>query len=98
MADGMSGQLTERVKKERSEILIADSRIRQKAFMQKLIGNKTELLTEEAFVHNGETYMTGFTKNYARCALKGTGASGKIVECTVKGFLTDEILEVSGDK
>ncbi|MCR5269102.1 MAG: tRNA (N(6)-L-threonylcarbamoyladenosine(37)-C(2))-methylthiotransferase MtaB [Lachnospiraceae bacterium] len=98
VADGMSGQLTERVKKERSELLIADSRIRQKAFMQKMIGNTTELLTEEAFVHNGETYMTGFTKNYVRCALKGTGPSGKIVKCTVKGFLTDEILEVSGDK
>jgi threonylcarbamoyladenosine tRNA methylthiotransferase MtaB len=93
----MSGQLTDAVKSERSKILIAESRKRQQSFMQKLIGETVVVLTEETIRVNGRDYMTGFTKNYVRCALAGRLPDGEIVSGVVKGVLTDEILEVSGD-
>lgn len=96
-ADRMSGQLTDAVKSERSKILIAESRKRQQSFMQKLIGETVVVLTEETIRVNGRDYMTGFTKNYVRCALAGRLPDGEIVSGVVKGVLTDEILEVSGD-
>ena len=99
VADRMEGQLTERVKNERSAVLIAEGEVRTKRFMQNLIGQQAQMLCEETVRIGEKEYMTGFTKNYVRLALPLQNVNGQeMIRGTVKGFLTDEILEVSTEK
>lgn len=99
VADRMEGQLTERVKSERSKILIGDAIKRKRAFMEGQIGKETEVLTEEETVVGSDTYLEGFSRNYLRCALRAdTCRVEDVIRGRIRGFLTDDILEVSTEK
>ncbi len=95
-ADRMGGQLTEKEKNARSAVLIGDAKIRKHAFLEKQIGSLTEVLTEEETRIGEKGYLEGFSRNYMRCALPSdTCGADEVIRGRIRGFLTDEILEVS---
>ena len=66
----MPGQLTEKVKKERSSILLELSAEKQKEFLIRYIGQPVEVLFEEQVSVDGEEYWTGYGRKYQRVLMK----------------------------
>ncbi len=98
VADRMEHQIEEGVKEERSRILIREGMVRKEAFLRERTGSETEVLLEEEEQIGGRTYLIGFTRNYIRCAVENPTCAKGVVKGTVKGLLTDEILEVLAEK
>ena len=65
-ADEMKEQITEKVKKERSKILLDLALKDSEKFRKQFIGKRSEVLIEEVRELEGETYYTGFNKEYIR--------------------------------
>ena len=82
VADKMDGQLTDRIKAERSAVLQEINRENKKRFTDSFRdGTVCELLTEEEITVNEKTYMTGFTREYIRCAVpkrEGLGSNDTV--------------------
>ncbi|MBR5377453.1 MAG: tRNA (N(6)-L-threonylcarbamoyladenosine(37)-C(2))-methylthiotransferase MtaB, partial [Lachnospiraceae bacterium] len=69
-ADRMAGQLPDRVKAARSAVLIKLGAENKEKYINSFRdGTVCELLTEEETVINGRAYLTGFTREYIRCAV-----------------------------
>lgn len=64
VADKMPMQLTDKEKTVRSEILIADSKIREEEYKRYYIGKDVEVLFEEEKVINDKKVMAGHTREY----------------------------------
>lgn len=64
VADKMPMQLTDKEKTVRSELLIADSKIREEKYKEYYIGKEVEVLFEEEKVVNGKNVMAGHTREY----------------------------------
>ena len=65
-ADEMKEQITEKVKKERSKILLDLALKDSEKFRKNFIGKTTEVLIEEIRELDGKKYYTGFNKEYIR--------------------------------
>ena len=65
-ADEMKEQITEKVKKERSKILLDLALKDSEKFREHFIGKTTEVLIEEIRELDGISYYTGFNKEYIR--------------------------------
>lgn len=95
-ADKMPDQIPEKVKTERSNLLIQDSEIREKAYREWYIGKEVELLVEEDLSLHDTVYQTGFTREYVKVAVKKTqDMTNRVIKGTAGNFLTDVILEFS---
>lgn len=92
-ADKMSGQHTQKLKNERSRILIEDSKIRSKRFREYYIDRPSEVLIEEYVTIDGKQYGVGYNREYVRFAIKEGGLTGQIVTCVGTGMLDDETLK-----
>ncbi len=84
-ADRMTDQIREEVKNERSKRMIELTERMSHAYRARMIGRTAEVLTEEKSVINGETYYTGYTKEYVRvCVPESIGGNvivtGEITE------------------
>lgn len=89
----MEGQVADQIKAVRSEILISVGEIHKKAYEDRLIGTRQEVLFEELQELEGQPYMTGYTKEYVRLALPaGEEMANRICEVTVCGKRKDGIL------
>lgn len=66
----MPEQLTEKVKKERSSILLKLNAQNQEKFLQRSVGQPVEVLFEEKTAVNGEEYWTGYGRKYQRVLMK----------------------------
>ena len=89
----MEGQVADQIKAARSEILISVGEIHKKAYEDRLIGTRQEVLFEELQELEGQPYMTGYTKEYVRLALPaGEEMANRICEVTVCGKRKDGIL------
>lgn len=64
VADKMPMQLTDKEKTVRSELLIADSKIREEKYKEYYIGKEVEVLFEEEKVVDGKNVMAGHTREY----------------------------------
>ncbi len=96
VADKMPGQLTDRVKGERSTILISDSDIRSKKFREYYIGKDIDVLFEEIQTINNKDYYVGYTKEYVKVAYETAEKVGNtIIKGSANAMLTDEILVFS---
>lgn len=94
VADKMDGQLTEKEKASRSDLLIKDADIRSKKFREYYIGKEVDIIVEEPLIIDDVKYMTGYTKEYVRVVTKADeSAAGTVIRGVVKGMITDEILE-----
>ena len=78
-ADKMDGQLPERVKAERSEILIGDSNRRKHDFMSYYVGKQVEVLTEDTEYTDGILTTIGYTPEYVKVCMPQT-KSGEITK------------------
>ena len=92
VADTMPGQLTEKVKAQRSDDLEKINKIHMKRFMSAVVGKKEEILTEEQTKIDNRTYTLGHTKNYIMMAVEGAYEKNLIIEGTVTGFLQNNIM------
>ncbi|MDO5703061.1 MAG: tRNA (N(6)-L-threonylcarbamoyladenosine(37)-C(2))-methylthiotransferase MtaB [Lachnospiraceae bacterium] len=94
-AASMKGQLSEKVKKERSDKLAGIDRICALDFAKKFEGADVEVLFEERRDMGGTVYDTGHTKEAvdALC-ISDYDLSGKIVRCRVVEVRTDGALLV----
>ena len=81
----MRGQIPEPVKAGRSEDLIALGEKMSQEFREYYIGSEAEILIEEPFVLNGETYYGGYTKEYVKAAVK---SEADISNTFVRGKIT----------
>jgi threonylcarbamoyladenosine tRNA methylthiotransferase MtaB len=89
----MDNQVDDRIKTERSNILIEMARKNSHRYRKETIGKEIEILVEETVEINGEKYQTGHTKEYLKAAFLGEEDSvNQIVNGKAVGFLTDDIL------
>uniref|UniRef100_UPI004056159C MiaB/RimO family radical SAM methylthiotransferase n=1 Tax=Acetatifactor sp. TaxID=1872090 RepID=UPI004056159C len=104
----MPNQVPDKLKTERSNILLEMERRQSKKFRNRYIGRRTEILLEEVKEIEGEKYILGHTKDYVKVAVlleqqSDRGGTEKryidkelrantIVEVKLVSFLTDEIL------
>ena len=82
VADKMEGQLTDKIKSNRSTVLMADANRRKLLFIQYYIGREVEILTEDIETINGKDYRVGYTKEYVKCAVDVSN----IENCLVSGI------------
>ena len=66
VADRMEGQIDEKVKTQRSAILLELENKMSKEYRQQHIGKTEEVLIEEIVSENGKDYFMGFTPDYIR--------------------------------
>lgn len=93
-AAGMSGQVSEQVKTERSNELLAMERLQSMEFRRAYIGQEAEVLLEDVAEIDNRLWRIGHTADYVKVAVKAEGTrENSIVKVPVKGFLTEEILE-----
>lgn len=94
LADKMDNQLTDKEKSVRSEILIKDANERSRKFREYYIGKRTEVLFEEIIVIGGEDYLTGYTREYVKVALKSGDEKliNEIRDVRIEGFINDEVM------
>jgi len=94
VADKMDGQLTDKEKSERSEVLIADADVRSRKFREYYLGQTKTVLFEEIIEIDGKCYLTGYTDEYVKVAVLSEDKSlvNEIVSCKINGFITDELM------
>ena len=66
VADRMEGQVDEKIKTQRSAILLELENKMSKEYRQQHIGKTEEVLIEEIVSENGKDYFMGFTPDYIR--------------------------------
>lgn len=98
-AETMPMQIPEPVKAERSARLIALGEKMSDEFRRHYLGSRQEVLLEEKHEFNGYVYFTGYTKEYVKMAVPARGhRPNELVEGTVTGQLTEEILLMETDR
>lgn len=66
----MPDQLTEKVKKERSSVLLELNAKNQERYLLRSVGQPVEVLFEEKISVDGEEYWTGYGRKYQRILMK----------------------------
>ena len=92
VADTMSGQLTEAIKAKRSDVLSEVCERHKKGFMEAVIGEHEEILTEEIIRVDGKDYTIGHTKNYIMMGVEGSFEENTLIDGIVDGFLQNDIM------
>ena len=88
----MPDQVSEQKKTERSNILLSLEKKMSEEFREYYVGKQVTALMEEAYEFEGETYFTGYTKEYVKIAVKSAAdLSNQFVKGTIRGRLTDDI-------
>lgn len=92
-AAAMKGQLPKAVKKERSNVLLSLTAEDSKKYRASFIDHEVSVLLEEPLTIDGENYMTGYTPEYVKVAVKKEALSpNTVIKGTVKGFLSDDLM------
>lgn len=81
-AAAMEGQLTEAVKKERSQILLQLEKQQSEAYRRSFVGKEVEVLFEEEKEIKGEKCFVGHTKEYIKVVMKSRKELSNVI---VKG-------------
>ena len=97
VADKMPNQIPEEVKTKRSHILAEVVAGLKREFMEYYLDKEVTILAEETETLHGKTYMTGYTKEYVKCGIKGDGVrENTFVTTKTKDFLSPDVLELIG--
>lgn len=91
-AAAMEDQIPEQDKTKRSAVLLELEKKMSEEFRLYYIGQKVEALMEEEMEYQGETYFTGYTKEYVKVAVKtDENLSNTFVNGTITGHLSEDI-------
>ncbi|MBR5408179.1 MAG: tRNA (N(6)-L-threonylcarbamoyladenosine(37)-C(2))-methylthiotransferase MtaB [Lachnospiraceae bacterium] len=83
VADKLPGQITQKVKAERSKVLIADSDKRAERFREYYLNKETDVLIEESEIIDRKKYQVGYNREYVRFAIDSDDdLTGSIVSVT----------------
>ena len=89
----MPEQVQEEIKTIRSNELIELGKELSKKFRQNLAGKIKDILLEESIIIEGESYATGYTKEYVKVAVKATSMqSGEIIQAVFTDVLKNEMV------
>ena len=97
VAAGMSGQIVEAVKAERSHILSDIQKEYKREFMSYYIGRETKILVEDKEVIGGASYYVGLNKEYVRILIPEKEYHGNVNELVVvtpKEYLNEDSLVI----
>ena len=89
-ADKMPGQLSNAVKEQRSRQAIAVAEEMSRAYRQRLLGERVQVLFEE----QDGAYYTGHTPNYIKVYAEGENLHNGIYPVTVTGLYKDGVLGI----
>ena len=94
VAATMPGQVPDRIKTRRSNVLLDMEKRQSAEFRRRYIGGEAEVLLEEEKDIKGVPYLIGHTKDYVKVAVETAAGSrtNETVKVHVKGMLTEEIL------
>lgn len=98
MADAMEGQIEEKVKAVRSEILIGIGKELQKEYQVPFLGQEEEVLFEEITNIDDKEYLVGYNERYIRFGVSieeipdAKERCNTIATIRVLGHITEEIL------
>lgn len=94
-ADRMENQVTEAVKHERSQKLIALGKEMSHAYREGFLSKEQKVLLEEEIEWEGNKYFTGHNERYIKILVPAEEGmeSGKIVLCR-----TEQFLEINGEE
>lgn len=81
VADQMEGQISEKVKANRSDLLIRAQMQQTKQFQEYFMGTVQEVLFEEIEEIEGKQYLTGYTTRYLRVAVAVLDAQTAKKQC-----------------
>ena len=99
MADAMENQLSEGVKGERSDRLLALEKECRMAYQGQLIDRETEILFEEVTQIGDKQYLTGYNERYVRVVVNGEAVDeaekycNQIASVRIKGYVNGDTLE-----
>ena len=87
-------QVTDRIKVQRSNILLDMERRQSAEFRRRYIGGEAEVLLEEEKDIEGVSYLIGHTKDYVKVAVRADAGlrPNETAKVYVRGMLTEEIL------
>lgn len=92
-ADRMEGQVPEKIKAFRSDILLKLTEEQSIAYRRRLIGKTLEVLMEEAYEKDGITYQIGHTKEYVKIAAAWESSpANRIEHVKVEKFLENDVM------
>ncbi len=99
VADRLPDQLTEAVKAQRSDVLLALEKAQSREYREAWIGRRVTALLEEEKKIGGKPYLVGYTDTYVKAAVEtkagtssGLEGANLLVEGTAAGFLEEDIL------
>ena len=99
MADAMENQLSESVKAERSDRLLALEKDCRMAYQRQFMDGETAVLFEEITQIGDKQYLTGYNERYVRVVVDGEAIGeadrycNQIVSVRIKGYVNGETLE-----
>ena len=99
VADRMEGQVDEKVKTQRSAILLELENKMSKEYRQQHIGKTEEVLIEEIVSENGKDYFMGFTPDYIRVKIDTALDNSEYINTIKKVYmkeLSDDGIVVTG--
>lgn len=70
VAEKMPGQLTQKEKKQRSDVLLEMTARQNQAFAEYFVGKDVEVLFEETKEIEGKTYLIGHSREYVPCCVE----------------------------
>lgn len=93
VADRMPNQVSDNVKNERSDVLIALNERMSDEYRDSFVDCTTTVLFEEPIVVNGEEYFVGHTKTYVKVAVKtADNLENQIMDVKITGKLSGDIM------
>ena len=93
VAASMPGQLTEKVKKERSSILLEMDRQYSSVYRKLHLGKEMEVLFEQTQEMDGQLYYVGHTRNYIKVAVKSEeNIVNREMVCELTQMLTEDMV------
>ncbi len=92
-ADKMPDQVPDRIKTQRSNVLLEMEKEHSHTYREQFMGKEIEILFEEPAVIEGKRYMTGHTREYIKAAVQTEeDLSNQILQKRAVGFLNGDII------
>jgi len=92
-AAAMENQVDDRIKTERSSILLEMTKRNSRRYREAFLGRDLEILVEDTVEINGKKYQSGHTKEYVKAAFSGEeDCMNQIVKGKATGFLSEDML------